>query len=325
MAKKLEASMLDVKMDKMRGHKTADTLSAQPTTLGNSKIIKRGLFKTDCFMEFSGHPFKIKDDARMQFLRNSIKSLGFVGEVIARPNKDKKGTYEMLSGHRRRHAAELEGLKEIPAVIIEADDDTATKLMILENLGNRDIAKSELGAAFKMYLDRYRDEGKSYNDALKEIISDAAEQGSDISRSSIIRLMRLNDLYDPFVEKVDSGDMAISVAEHLSQLKEEEQVTLWNYLQEHDVKLDITNAQKLKEISKKSNLTESKINDFFFPKKPAKVKDKAYKVKSKEYGFTLTIDSEETKSILSKYPPKEVNKKFEELFKILIEGFEDGQ
>ena len=178
---------------------------------------------------FKNHPFKVADDELMQQTIDSIMQVGVLNPAIIRPAPE--GGYEMVAGHRRLHAADLAGLKTIPAIVRNLDDDEAVILMVDSNLQRETISPMERAQAYKMKLEALKHqgkrvdlEGKSTSTQIAQKLSVekvAAEAGT--SRDQVRRYIRLTELLPEVQKKVDSKEIAFSPAVELSYLTRDEQ------------------------------------------------------------------------------------------------------
>ena len=187
---------------------------------------------------FENHPFKVVDDEKMDELVESIKESGVLTPVLVRP--DDEGTYEMISGHRRLHAAKRVGLRKIPAIIKEMTNDDATIAMVNANMQREEILPSERAFAYKMKLNAIRSQGRrkdltcAQNEhklgvKSREVI--AEEMGS--SAAQVSRYIRLTELIPKLLEMVDAGKLAISVANEISYLNHSYQEWIYEYIHEN--------------------------------------------------------------------------------------------
>ena len=178
---------------------------------------------------FEGHPFKVLDDELMEQTVESIKQIGVVSPLIVRP--DPEGGYEILSGHRRLHAAQLAGLETVPVIVKEMDDDAAIIFMVDSNLQRENILPSERAFSYKMKLEAMKHQGergdltsgqvgqKSVGTVSRDIV---AEQAGDSSRN-VQRFIRLTNLIPEILDMVDEKKIAFNPAVELSYLKPSEQ------------------------------------------------------------------------------------------------------
>ena len=181
---------------------------------------------------FKDHPFKVVDDEAMLRTTESIAQFGVLTPLIVRPLKE--GGYEIVSGHRRAHAAQLAGLTEVPCIIREMDDDTATVLMVDSNLQREHILPSERAFAYKMKLEAMKhqgertdlkEEGTSSQVGMKLQAMDLIGQEAGDSRNQVHRYIRLTNLIPELLELVDTGKISFTPAVELSYLSPEDQET----------------------------------------------------------------------------------------------------
>ena len=207
---------------------------------------------------FKNHPFRVLDDDRMMETVESVKAYGVLVPIIARPSED---GYEIVSGHRRKRACELAGLDEIPVIVRNLDDDEAVIIMVDSNLQRENILPSERAKAYQMKLAALNHQGKRQDltsgqvgqksPQSLELISD---QSGD-SPKQIQRYIRLNQLEQPLMDKVDSGKLAFTPAVELSYLKPEEQQWLDVALEETQQTPSLSQAQRMKRESKQGTLS----------------------------------------------------------------------
>ena len=168
---------------------------------------------------FEGHPFKVLDDDSMTETVESIRQMGVANPLIVRPDPD--GGYEIISGHRRRHAAELAGLDTIPVIVRELDDDAAVIMMVDSNLQRENILPSERAKAYKMKLEALKHQGQRHDLTSTQVVEKlAAEQVGDdagISRESVRRFVRLTELIPEILDMVDEKKISMTPAVKLSR------------------------------------------------------------------------------------------------------------
>ena len=175
---------------------------------------------------FKDHPFRVVDDDRMMETVESIKEYGVLVPAIARPLEE--GGYEIIAGHRRKRACELAGLDTMPVIVRDLDDDEAVIIMVDSNLQRENILPSERAKAYQMKLEAIKHQGERRDLTSSQLATKlradqivGAEAG--VSKDSIHRYIRLNNLDQPLKDKVDSGELAFTPAVELSYLKTEEQ------------------------------------------------------------------------------------------------------
>ena len=214
---------------------------------------------------FRGHPFQVRDDEEMRMLIDSIRVVGVLTPAIVTPFKN--GTYEMISGHRRKRACELLGLKKLPVIVKNVDYDTATIMMVDSNFQREVIRPSERAKAYKMKLDAIKRQG-----ARKDLTSvqlgqklekkssrDLIAENSQDSSSQIQRYLRLNELISGLLNLVDEGRIALTPASEISFLTEQEQEWLLLTIESEQTTPSLSQAQRMKKLSKQGLLSEDEI------------------------------------------------------------------
>lgn len=225
---------------------------------------------------FKDHPFRVLDDDRMMETVESVKEYGVLVPIIARPMAD--GGYEIVSGHRRKRACELAGLKEIPAIVRDLDDDEAVIIMVDSNLQRENILPSERAKAYQMKLEAIKQQGERRDLTSRQLVgkleaADLIGQDTGESGRQIQRILRLNNLEPPLIDKVDAGKLAFTPAVELSYLKPEEQQWLDTALENTQQTPSLSQAQRMKRESKQGTLSEQGIMEIMTENKqtvPAK-------------------------------------------------------
>lgn len=207
---------------------------------------------------FKNHPFKVLDDEAMLRTTESIAEYGVLTPLIARPLDH--GGYEIISGHRRAHAAELAGLSEVPVLVRDMDDDAATVLMVDSNLQRENILPSERAFAYKMKLEAMKHQGErsdlTSGQVGPKLRSDeqlAQEVGE--SRKQIQRFIRLTNLVPDLLDLVDCKQISFNPAVELSYLSPEEQETFLQAMDEVQAAPSLSQAQRLKKLAQEGNFT----------------------------------------------------------------------
>lgn len=207
---------------------------------------------------FEGHPFKVLDDELMEQTVESIKQIGVVSPLIVRP--DLEGGYEILSGHRRLHAAQLAGLETVPVIVKEMDDDAAIIFMVDSNLQRENILPSERAFSYKMKLEAMKHQGqrgdltsdqvgqKSW--AVNQLADDANE-----SKTQVQRFIRLTNLIPEILDMVDEKKIAFNPAVELSYLKPSEQKEFLEAMDYAQASPSLSQAQRLKKLSQEGGCT----------------------------------------------------------------------
>ena len=208
---------------------------------------------------FPNHPFQVRDDDSMNETVESIKTYGVLQPVIVRPSDD--GNYEILSGHRRKHACELAGRKTIPAIVRELDDDAAIIFMVDSNLQRENILPSERAAAYKMKMEALKRQGVrtdlTSSQVETKLRSDqkVAEEAGE-SRAQIQRHIRLTELQPELQQMVDDKKIAFTPAVEISYLKPDEQRMLLDTISSEQATPSLSQAQRLKKLSQAGELTD---------------------------------------------------------------------
>lgn len=207
---------------------------------------------------FEGHPFKVLDDELMEQTVESIKQIGVVSSLIVRP--DPEGGFEILSGHRRLHAAQLAGLETVPVIVKDMDDDAAIIFMVDSNLQRENILPSERAFSYKMKLEAMKHQGqrgdltsdqvgqKSW--AVNQLADDANE-----SKTQVQRFIRLTNLIPEILDMVDEKKIAFNPAVELSYLKPSEQKEFLEAMDYAQASPSLSQAQRLKKLSQEGGCT----------------------------------------------------------------------
>ncbi|WP_418703061.1 ParB/RepB/Spo0J family partition protein [Anaerotignum faecicola] len=216
---------------------------------------------------FPNHPFKVVDDDKMMDMVESIKEYGVLVPIIVRPVEN--GNYEIVSGHRRHHAAVLAGQEEIPAIVREMDEDAAVLVMVDSNLQRENILPSEKAFAYRMKLEAMkRQAGRPKENATQigqdfmrgkysvEILSEQVNE----SRNQIQRYIRLTHLIPDILEMVDNKNIAFNAAVEISYLSEKEQELLHDNMDVNECSPSLSQAKRLKKYSQEGKLTEDVID-----------------------------------------------------------------
>ena len=210
---------------------------------------------------FDGHPFKVKDDDEMNTLIESIQTQGILSPLIVRPieNTDE---YEVISGHRRLHAAQKAGITEIPALIYALDRDTAAIAVVDSNLHREHILPSEKAFAYRMKLEAMSRQGHRSDltsDQLGRKLETAEiiAQQSDDSKSQVRRYIRLTYLIPEFLEKMDKGEIALSVGVELSFLDEQSQREVLEQCAINDCTPSYSQAWRMHKADREGTLTKA--------------------------------------------------------------------
>lgn len=228
--------------------------------------------------DFPKHPFKVIDDYKMQEMVKSVKEYGVILPVIVRKKED--GTYEMISGHRRKRACELAGVKQIRCIVKNLSDDEATILMVDSNIQREEILPSEKAFAYKLKLDAMKHQGRRIdleeedssvpmaqnfeNMTSREILGKQVGESQD----QIRRYIRLTYLVPELLEEVDNKRIAFRPAVELSYLEEDYQYVVLNKLQYDEVSPSLSQAITLKRMQREGTISEEKIENLLDKEKP---------------------------------------------------------
>ena len=212
----------------------------------------------DELFPFKNHPFKVLDDDAMTRTVESISQFGVLAPLIARPRPE--GGYEIISGHRRKHAAELAHLDTVPVIVRNMEDDAATILMVDSNLQREHILPSERAFAYKMKLDAIKNQGARSDLTSSQVGTKlrtdqvmAKELGE--SRNQIQRYIRLTNLVPDLLDLVDCKQISFNPAVELSYLSPEEQETFLQAMDEVQAAPSLSQAQRLKKLAQEGNFT----------------------------------------------------------------------
>ena len=208
---------------------------------------------------FPNHPFQVRDDDSMNETVESIKTYGVLQPAIVRPTKD--GDYEILSGHRRKHACELAGRKTIPAIVRELDDDAAIIFMVDSNLQRENILPSERAAAYKMKLEALKRQGARTDLTSAQVVPklsarEKVAEEAGVNRMEVTRYIRLTELQPELQQMVDDKKIAFTPAVEISYLKPEEQKMLLDTISSEQATPSLSQAQRLKKLSQSGELTD---------------------------------------------------------------------
>ena len=212
--------------------------------------------------DFPGHPFQVRDDEEMEKLAESITQHGVLMPGLVRPRA--AGGYEIVSGHRRKFASMKAGVREMPVIVRDMDDDTAVILMVDSNVQRENVLPSEKARAYKMKLDAMKRQGERTDltsagirqklSSVQKIADDAGE-----GKTKIQQYIKINDLIPELLEMVDGNEIKFNPAYELAFLRPEEQAVLYDILQAEEVTPSLSQAQRLKRASQEGRLSEQDI------------------------------------------------------------------
>ena len=208
---------------------------------------------------FPNHPFQVRDDELMQNTVDSIQKVGILTPVIVRPVPE--GGYEMISGHRRMYAANIIGMKELPAIVRNMTDDEAVIFMVDSNLQREEVLPSERAKAYKMKLEALKHQGQRSDLTSTQVVSKfrANEMVGAVngdSRETVRRYIRLTELDPQLQQMVDEKKIGLTPAVEISYLKPEEQTMLLDTIDSEQATPSLSQAQRMKKLS-----GEGKLND----------------------------------------------------------------
>jgi len=212
--------------------------------------------------DFPGHPFQVRDDEEMEKLAESITQHGILMPGLVRPRA--AGGYEIVAGHRRKFASMKAGIREMPVIVRDMDDDTAVILMVDSNVQRENVLPSEKARAYKMKLDAMKRQGERTDltsagirqklSSVQKIADDAGE-----GKTKIQQYIKINDLIPELLEMVDGNEIKFNPAYELAFLRPEEQAVLYDILQAEEVTPSLSQAQRLKRASQEGRLSEQDI------------------------------------------------------------------
>ena len=212
--------------------------------------------------DFPGHPFQVRDDEEMEKLAESITQHGVLMPGLVRPRA--AGGYEIVAGHRRKFASMKAGMREMPVIVRDMDDDTAVILMVDSNVQRENVLPSEKARANKIKLDAMKRQGERTDltsagirqklSSVQKIADDAGE-----GKTKIQQYIKINDLIPELLEMVDGNEIKFNPAYELAFLRPEEQAVLYDILQAEEVTPSLSQAQRLKRASQEGRLSEQDI------------------------------------------------------------------
>lgn len=221
----------------------------------------------DKLSPFAKHPYRVREDAAMDELVESIRVHGILSPLLARPKGE---GYELVSGHRRRLAAQKLGLPTVPVLVREMSDDEAVILMVDSNLQRENLLPSEKAFAYRMKLEAMKHQGKATSRQVVGKLESADEVGQVNGESgrTIQRYIRLTNLVPPLLQMVDDGRIAFSPAVELSYLTRDEQAELWDLIGQEDATPSLSQSLRMKQISREAKLTPEVLYAILTEEKP---------------------------------------------------------
>lgn len=246
---------------------------------------------------FKDHPFKVLDDETMQDTVESIRIHGVLVPGIARPRAE--GGYELIAGHRRRHASELAGKTTMPVIVRELDDDEAVLFMVDSNIQRENLFPSEKAWAYKMKLDAWKHQGvKDTSRQLGEKYSvDALSENSNDSARNIHRFIRLTELLPELLQMVDDKKLSFNPAVELSYLTREQQGELMEIMGELQAVPSLEQAKRLKKYSQEEKLDRNVMDAILTEERPAPVQVTLKNDRLKQY-FPQTYTAKQMEEVI---------------------------
>ena len=248
-----------------------DDLFSTDESRAESQLEKVVMLNPADISDFPNHPFKVKQDEAMAEMVDSVKQYGVLVPALVRPKAN--GGYEMVAGHRRKCAATLAGITEMPCIVRNLTDDEATIIMVDSNLQRETILPSEKAFAYKMKLEAIKRQGQR-SDLTSRPVDTKSRSDEQLAKDSpdsarqIQRYIRLTELIPPVLDMVDSGKIAFRPAVELSYLSKEQQQSLYDTMECEDCTPSLAQAIKMKEFSRGGKLTEEVILSIMQEEKP---------------------------------------------------------
>ena len=253
---------------------------------------------------FKNHPFKVLDDESMQRTVESVEQYGVLSPLIARPRPE--GGYEIISGHRRQHAAQLAGLDALPVIVRQMDDDAAVLLMVDSNLQRENILPSERAFAYKMKLEALKNQGSRSDLTSAQIgpkltaAEKVAEEAND-TKSQVKRFIRLTCLIPELLDMVDEKKISFNPAVELSYLDESQQRDFLEAMRDTQNAPSVSQAQQLKKMAQQGEFSYEKAFDVMGQEK-------------KSEQDTVTIKNETLRKYFPRsYTPRQMEEKIIQL------------
>ncbi len=220
------------------------------------KVVEIALSELHPFPE---HPFQVREDEAMKETVESVKEYGVLSPAIVRPRED--GGYEIVAGHRRKHACELAGLETMPCLVRDMDRDMATILMVDSNIQRENILPSERAKAYKMKMEALKRQGARTDLTSSQVgtklrADEQIAQEAGTSRNQVQRYIRLTELVPELQKMVDENKMGMTPAVELSYLKPEEQALLLETIESEQATPSLAQAQRIKKLSQSGELNE---------------------------------------------------------------------
>ena len=241
---------------------------------------------------FENHPFRVVDDENMEEMVESVKEYGVLVPAIARPRAE--GGYELISGHRRKHASELAGKDTMPVIVRDCDNDEAVVIMVDANIQREDILVSERAKAYQMKYEAMKHQGKAQGISLKAMSEQAGE-----SMKTIQRLICIASLDEKVLAMVDEKKLGLRQGVDLSFIPQEQQRIVYEVISEMGVSLSQEQSARIKESSRKGYLNADFLKDYLSEKKP-KPRKVVFNQKKLDNYFTPDMSNEDIEELIVK-------------------------
>ena len=257
----------------------------------------------DKLLPFEQHPFQVREDESLKELMESIRCYGVLSPLLARP---KGNGYELVSGHRRRLAAQKLGLETVPVLVREMSNDEAVILMVDSNLQREHLLPSEKAFAYKMKLEAIRrSAGRPRKGNPRQVVgnlesADVVGEAAGESGRTIQRYIRLTKLVPPLLKLVDEGRIAFSPAVELSYLTKEEQAELWDLIEQEDATPSLSQAIRMKQLSRMAKLTPEAIYAIISEEKPNQKEQVRFKTESLKKYFPSHYSTQQMEKAIIK-------------------------
>lgn len=264
----------------------------------NRRIETTVNYDLNMFTPMRDHPFQVRDDIDMEQLMESIREYGVIVPILVRPNPDKDGpVFEIVSGHRRFEACKRLGFEDVPVIVRDLTDDEAILAMVDSNLHRDKLLPSERAFAYKMKFDVLKRQGArsdlTSEQVAPKLSAEIIAEQENTSKDTVKRYIRLTKLIKPLLDLVDEGKIALTPAEKLSYLNEEEQYALVEMIQDYKATPSLSQAVRLKEMSAKNELDADTMFDIM--SRP--------KANQKE---TLKLDMDQLRDFFPNRTPKDM-------------------
>ena len=226
----------------------------------DNKLCKPIAIPVEKLYPFEGHPYKVLDNEEMEMLTESVQNEGVLSPLIVRPLEGTDG-YEVISGHRRLHAAQKAGLSKVPAFVYEISREEAAIMLVDSNLHREHILPSEKAFAYKLKMEAMKHQGRTSHQVGEKLVT-AEKVGADggDSKNQVLRYVRLTHLIPELLQLVDDGRIALTPAVELSYLPEKAQTYLLEEMRQNDCTPSLSQAIRMKKLYQTGNLSPEDIS-----------------------------------------------------------------